>query len=169
VDARGVTLNFTYDPLGRLLDLKPANGVDTSFTYGSEPGTIGMRTGMTDASGTTTWTYSNYGRTVTENRQIGGAAHSMTTNTDWLGRTLSVQYPDGELITYAYDALGRPSGLDSSQNASLVDVAYNALGQIASQTYGNGVVIQNSYNAANRLETRTRSQQHWIVELYLQL
>ncbi|WKZ38421.1 MAG: RHS repeat-associated core domain-containing protein [Anaerolineales bacterium] len=151
-DARNETLNFTYDPLGRLLT-KTGNSVNTTFTYGNEAGNIGMRTGMTDASGVTTWSYGNYGRTVTENRQIGGVTESMTTATDWLGRPISVTYPDQEVLTYHYDALGRPRQLDRGQD-SLVDLAYTTLGQIELQTLGNGVVISNQYNNANRLEAR---------------
>jgi YD repeat-containing protein len=91
----------------------------------------------------------------------------MTTHTDWLGRPISVIYPDNEVLTYTYDALGRPDQLKSShdpiQNHSLVDLAYTTLGQIDTQTLGNGIVIDNTYNTANRLSSRTAGTNNSIL------
>ncbi|MCE9646910.1 MAG: DUF11 domain-containing protein [Chloroflexi bacterium] len=157
-DARTQTLSFTYDALNRLLT-KTGSGVNTSNTYGNTLGLYGFRTGMTDGSGTTSWTYSNFGRTVTEQRAFTGttAPRSMTTESDWLGRPLQVTYPDGEVLSYTYDALGRPDKLNSSAGpaASLVDLTYNVLGQVTKQTLGNGLEVTNSYDSANnRLVSR---------------
>lgn len=123
-DARTETLTFGYDALNRLIS-KTGSGVNTGYTYGSTPGNYGFRIGMTDSSGASTWSYSNFGRTVTEVRALTGASssQSMTTTSDWLGRPLSMTYPDGEELTYTYDALGRPDTLDSDTPAdTLVDL-----------------------------------------------
>src|SRR5690606_9126127 len=109
---------------------------------------------MIDASGSTTWAYNNYRRSVTESKTIGGVTNSMTTHTDWLGRPISVIYPGEETLTYSHDALGRPDTFSSDQNGSLVDLAYTSLGQIDVTTLGNGVEIDNTYNSANRLVSR---------------
>jgi YD repeat-containing protein len=155
IDARNQILAFTYDPLGRLLT-KTGSGLNVSNAYGATQGSIGMRISMSDSVGTTTWSYDNFGRTVTENREIGGQTRVMTTQSDWLGRPISVAYPDAETLTYEYDALGRPKKLNSDQNNSLVQIAYTMLGQVATQTLGNGVVISNQYNSSNnRLQQRS--------------
>ena len=118
-DARTQTLAFTYDALNRLLS-KTGSGLNVSYQYGTTSGVngngnIGMRVGMTDMSGSTAWSYSNYGRTVTEQRTITGqSSQTFTTATDWLGRPLSVTYPGNETLTYTYDALGRPDKLNSN-------------------------------------------------------
>jgi RHS repeat-associated protein len=154
-DARGEVLNFTYDKLGRL-QTKTGTGLNVTNVYGTTPGNIGMRVLMTDNVGTTSWSYSDHGRIVTENREIHGQPHVMTTHADWLGRPLSVTYPDNETLTYEYDALGRPQKLNTAPNDSLVEIAYNLLGQVSSQTLGNGAVINNSYDPNNnRLISRT--------------
>jgi RHS repeat-associated protein len=157
-DARGHELTFAYDALDRLVtksDDDP-NTADSTYTYGTQPGTIGLRTGMTDQSGSSGWSYSNYGRTVTEARTIGGEQHTITTNADWLGRAIDTTYDDGEVVSYTYDDLGRPRQLKSNQSANiLVDLAYNMLGQISTQTLGNGTVVTNTYDAnTNRLTNR---------------
>ncbi|NTW08443.1 MAG: hypothetical protein HGA28_02610, partial [Anaerolineaceae bacterium] len=87
-DARGQDLTFQYDDLNRLIEKRDADLDLTlaTYGYGEQPGAIGMRTSMSDASGNTSWSYSNYARTLTETRTISGITHSCTTRTDWLGR-----------------------------------------------------------------------------------
>jgi RHS repeat-associated protein/uncharacterized repeat protein (TIGR01451 family) len=157
-DARGQELIFTYDALNRLKKKSDGNEatVDPVYDYGTEVGVIGLRIGMTDPSGSSSWSYSNYGRTVTETRTIGGEEYSVTTNADWLGRAVKTTYKDGEVLTYEYDDLGRPDQLKSDQEAdTLVDLAYNVLGQIESQTLGNGVRITNDYDLDGEGDTGT--------------
>jgi YD repeat-containing protein len=156
IDARGEELTFAYDDLSRLIRKTDENTLtpDTTYTYGTDIGVIGLRTGMSDASGSASWTYSNFGRTVSEARTIGGETKTITTNADWLGRAIDTSYDDGEVISYHYDELGRPDQLQSDQT-TLVDIAYNTLGQIATQTLGNSTLITNTYdfNAANNTGT----------------
>ena len=157
-DARNQSLTFTYDSLNRLtLKHDATNQIDLStYTYGSTSGQIGFRTGMSDQSGSTTWTYSDYGRTVSETKTISGTAKTSTTSADWLGRTLSSVYPDNETLTYQYDALGRPKNFSSSaQTGNLADLAYNALSQITTLDLNNGVTITNAYDSStNRMDSR---------------
>ncbi|MEW6028110.1 MAG: DNRLRE domain-containing protein [Chloroflexota bacterium] len=162
-DARGTTLTFEYDALNRLTLKRVGTGgtVLATYTYGNTAGYYGFRVGMTDLSGSATWDYSNYGRTVAENRTIGGTLASTTTTSDWLGRVKTITYPDGEVLTYGYDALGRPNDLDTSQTANLARLAYSvvnniALSQIGTITLGNGVTVTNTYDSqTHRLEART--------------
>jgi RHS repeat-associated protein len=162
-DARNHQLTFVYDDLNRLVtknDDDPQTPA-TTYTYGNTPGTIGLRVAMSDPSGSTTWEYSDYGRTVKETRTIGGEQHSVTNSSDWLGRANATTYDhDGEVILYQYDELGRPDTLKtdtSGTQTTLVDLAYTTLGQIWTQTLGNGTVITNSYDNAGttRLTNRT--------------
>jgi RHS repeat-associated protein len=156
-DARNQALSFTYDDLNRLLT-KTGSGLSVSYGYGNTPGNYGLRTSMSDASGAAAWTYTNFGRTVSEARTIAGEVKTMTTSTDWLGRPLTVEYPDDETLSYTYDALGRPDQLqtDTGTQTSLVNLTYNVLGQVTSQALGNGVTVTNTYSSStNRLASRT--------------
>src|SRR5574341_1444097 len=159
-DARSQVLTFTYDDLNRLtLKHDATNSVDlASYGYGASAGMIGMRTSMNDQSGSTTWSYSNYGRTVQETKTIGTVTNqASTTASDWLGRVLTVSYPDGETLTYQYDALGRARNFSSSaQSGNLADLAYNTLSQLTTVNLRNNVAVTNAYDAnTNRLSERS--------------
>ncbi len=158
-DARGQTLSFLYDDLNRLTQKKDVdlNTVLASYTYGTTAPEIGFRKTMTDLSGSASWTYSNFGRTVTEAKTIGGTQKSTTTTSDWLGRVLTVTYPDSEILTYQYDALGRAKSFKSDQNGfDFATIGYNELSQMLNVNLGNGVRIENTYNpTTHRLENRT--------------
>jgi RHS repeat-associated protein len=157
-DARGEQLEFFYDGLNRLLEKREhaTSTVLASYEFGDMEGSRGLRTRMEDQSGSTSWSYDNYGRAVTENKTIGNRTESITTVSDWLGRTLTVYYPDDEVINYQYDALGRPINFNSStfEGVTLASLAYDALGRIGTTTLGNGVAITNTYDDALRLESR---------------
>ncbi|MGD8457414.1 MAG: SpvB/TcaC N-terminal domain-containing protein, partial [Anaerolineales bacterium] len=167
-DAELQRICFYYDSLNRLTGKYYHNSdscpdeptMDITYTYDTGAGQKGFRTGMGDESGTTTWTYSNAGRTVQETRNITGTSQKIfTTTTDWLGRVESIVNPD-ETITYTYDALGRPENFSSSDisGVTLADLAYNTFGQITSVALGNGALISNDYDTENstfRLKNRS--------------
>ena len=114
---------------------------------------------MSDQSGSTGWSYSNYARSVTETRTIGSVTNqASTTTSDWLGRVLTVAYPGSttETLTYQYDALGRAKNFSSdAQTGNLADLAYNTLSQLTTVSLRNGVGITNTYDSTtNRLSER---------------
>ena len=150
-DARSQMIGFTYDELGRLIakvDLN-TNTPLVSYSYGNTPGTIGFRIGMDDQSGETSWQYSDYGRSVTEQRTIGTTSLTFAIDKDWLGRTLGITYPNGEEVVYGYNAMGQTERMTRTDDPTmaLASLAYNALGQITAETLGNGMTITNTYDA----------------------
>ncbi len=165
-DARGCVTTLTYDDLNRPTGRTYAGpGACAStpavtYTYDSTAGGnlgLGRRTGMTDASGSAAWVYTNYGRTVQETRTISGAPqpYAVTSVSDWMGRLATLTYPDGEGVTYNYDALGRAAGLSSSVAGSLATLAYTTAGQLSETALGNGFVMQNCYRSEDlRLSAR---------------
>ena len=157
-DGRGQAISFSYDVLNRLTskdDVDSSTNI-ASFVYDQGAGSIGLRTNMVDGSGETTWSYDLQGgtRTVTETYVYdpgpGGVnlEYELTQTSDWLGRTSQIIYPDDETVTYSYDSLGRPAGIDGEDaGQDLVELAYNAQGQITTSSLGNGVVVQNCYSS----------------------
>ena len=167
-DARGCETNLTYDTSMHRLSQKNYSGpgacVSTAavtYTY-DDNGTFGMvgaRRSMVDGSGNTQWSYQNYGRTVRETRTIGSGSNSIgpkefTSTSDWLGRPLQSSDPDGDLLNYAYDALGQAYSLTRGNEPLVSSLSYDALGRLKNTELGNGVTITNIYGSNMRLAQR---------------
>ncbi|KAA3644794.1 MAG: hypothetical protein DWQ07_15420 [Chloroflexi bacterium] len=164
-DARDTTLTFFYDELNRLTEKKHGSTQLAKYIYDEYPESTpteiewGQRLYMKDEdTSETAWTFSDSGRTVTETRDLDGITSDYTfiTTTDWLGRVDTIVYPGSETVTYDYDAMGRATSFDSSEiTGDLATLAYNTLGQLTDIDLGNGVDIDNSYDANTlRLDER---------------
>src|SRR5262249_51411344 len=60
----------------------------------------GFRTGMTDGSGSTTWTYDLMGWVTSESRTIAGKTNSISYSWNQDGSLASITYPSGRTVTY---------------------------------------------------------------------
>ncbi|MFT3893673.1 MAG: DNRLRE domain-containing protein [Anaerolineales bacterium] len=169
-DALGQRICLYYDSLNRLIykqyrtndscpdDSAIQSSWNVSYTYGTTAPEIGMRKTMEDLSGLTSWTYSNYGRTVAETKIINGVSKTNTTTSDWLGRVLTIAYPDAETIAYQYDGLGRAKDFTNG-TTTFATVGYNTLSQIMTVNLANGVRVENDYDfVTHRLDNRTASK-----------
>jgi YD repeat-containing protein len=105
-DARGITV--TYDPgespidaLHRVTKKTYSNGdpaVVYSYDNPAVPESIGRRTGMTDASGSTAWTYDDMGRVLAENRTILGVTKATSMQYSVGGFLEKLTYPTGSVV-----------------------------------------------------------------------
>jgi len=73
---------------------------------------------------------------------------------DHFGRLLTVEYPDGEVLSYGYDAggllksaMGRKKGVELPY---VREMLYDEFGQRVAVSLGNGTLTDYSYNAATR-------------------
>jgi len=109
-DARGQELAFRYDALDRLTRKSAGGEVLAEYGYDQGPNGIGRRTAMTDTTGVTTWRYDARGRVLTETRTLTSIG---TFTTGWgydaAGRVVRQVYPDGEVVTTAYNLRGLPT------------------------------------------------------------
>jgi RHS repeat-associated protein len=105
-DARGITV--TYDPADSPIDelhrvtKKTYSNSDPAVVYSYDnpavPESIGRRTGMTDASGSTAWTYDDMGRVLTENRTILGVTKATSMQYSVGGFLEKLTYPTGSVV-----------------------------------------------------------------------
>jgi RHS repeat-associated protein len=158
-DAKGQTTCFYYDPLNRLKGKtyqvnNPTCPADpgiypVAYTYDQGTNGIGQRTGMSNASSASTWTYDPLGRMTSENKTIDTNSYPTQWTYDDLNRITSMTYPDNEVVPTTYNAQLLPATLGSY----VTDSHYNVAGQLTSVTLGNGDLTRYTYDADNlRLE-----------------
>jgi RHS repeat-associated protein len=137
-DARSCISSLQYDELGRLT-LKSFSGPGACAStpeiryyydgqnfdflgnnYGGGDNTLGRRTGMTDGSGATLWSYDARGRVTQQDKFIfsnPAKSEAETFSTSWTYNSADLPstttYPDGEALTTAYNNQGLPRALAS--------------------------------------------------------
>ena len=124
----------TYDPMNRLLTILPPAGTQSSsFTYDA------LGNPKTASSGISTWSaaYNKRGMLTGETLLlVGQDPWAIGYAHDTYGHLSLIQYPDGESVSYAPDALGRATRVGSY----LTNIGYYPNGEMAQATLGNGAL-----------------------------
>lgn len=118
-DARGKITTYTYDALNRVTSIAYGGGAPTLLEYdGGMSGAayaIGHLTKITDESGLTSYAYQQDGRVVnkaqTTVNSVATVTRQVTYNYADNGQLLSMTYPSGSRVNYAYDGAGRVNQL----------------------------------------------------------
>lgn len=159
-DARGVVSNYSYDALNRVttLDL-PGTEEDITYVYDTCPLGIGKLCQVTDQSGITDYEYDAFGNIASETKDYDGELYTTAYTWDAADRIIAMTYPNGRIISYQRDAIGRIMSMDSSLSTTvqqvITDRTYRADGLVTSQTHGNGLVDTRNYDQQGRLLTQT--------------
>ncbi|ROZ61893.1 DUF4214 domain-containing protein, partial [Ramlibacter sp. WS9] len=144
----GDTRSAEYDRLGRQIRAVDAMGFDNKTSYDG----VDRVTTQTDALGNiTTYTYNKTVRTV-----VVKTPENITVTTGYsrLGQTLDVTDGRGNVTAYQYDKNGnlkKTVEADSTFNSS----SYDRAGRLIQTIDGNGKKVDLTYDAANRVLTRT--------------
>ena len=123
----GVTGEFDYDDADRLTDIEYLDGMTSLEAISYVVNAMGIRTSMTDSSGTTDYTY------------------------DALYRLTDVEYPNSDTTEYGYDAVGNRTSL-TINGGTPISNTYNAANELTasgSNSY--------SYDANGSLISKTVS------------
>ncbi len=156
-DARGTRLWYGYDSLQRVTQKRLTNSDGTplaSYTYDTGANGKGRRTGMSDPSGSTGWTYDARGRVTQETKVINGTGGG-TFVTQWsydsADRAVWQKYPGGntgqigEQVNFSYNSQGLLRRVQSNGSTYYVgEMLYNVLGQVIDRYLGSpsGVIRQ---------------------------
>jgi YD repeat-containing protein len=181
-DARGTTATYIYD-IGtmkdRLITISYSDGTPTTnysydqttyngltIQYGGD-----RRTGMSDASGQTAWSYDPFGHIIAERRTNGTVTDntSYTYNVD--GSTASITYPSGRVVNYSYNnAQQATSVVDATSSTNYITSAtYAPHGELASAVHGivsggfAGITESYTYNNSLQVATHTASSSNGTV------
>jgi RHS repeat-associated protein len=178
-DGSGGTTTYTYDPAGNLLTTTDPGGVTTTYTYnaagkkaivaysGSTAHTVtytydanGNRTAMTDASGTSSYTYDPFGRLTSV---TNGNNQTVSYSYDGDGDITGITYPllstaswaTSSTVSHTYDKADRmTSATDFAGNEMII--TDNADGSQASEALGSsGDSITTGYDNTGAVSTIT--------------
>jgi RHS repeat-associated protein len=159
-----VTTTYAYDALNRLTGKSYSNG-DPSVSYFYDQTSYngltiangkGRRTGMSDGSGQTAWSYDAMGRVLTERRTISSITKSISYAYNLDGSVASVTYPSGRVVSYDVTGAGLPTYAKDLANGInyALNTTYAPQGAVASALEGQsgsfgGITWSGSYS--NRL------------------
>jgi len=97
---------------------------------------------MTDSAGTSRKDYDELGRLGREERILDGVVYTKLYEYNEAGLPASTQYPDGQVISWTYDAAGNLM----SETGTIAEILYDAAGRMTQQTYLNGAVTTKTYS-----------------------
>jgi len=150
-DAEGQTIAFSYDNLNRPISKTVDGGNAITTVYdGAGSYTLGQMTSQTSSAGIITYdyawngqlasrTYQINGNTITESTTFGISGHPIVRNLNYAPASgLPVAYSN----SYSYDQAGRLSTIPGYISST----TYNERSQIASITYANDVVVNNTFD-----------------------
>lgn len=154
-DGRGITTTYTYDSLNRPLGMTYSDGTTSAVTYSYDQTSYngltitngkGQRTGMSDGSGATAWSYDANGNIVKERRTISGISKTITYSYNKDNSLNSLTYPSGRVVNFNINNAQRTtSAIDSDQTQYVIapssGAMYTPTGALASAVFGKGSVF----------------------------
>ncbi|HSV61749.1 MAG TPA: RHS repeat-associated core domain-containing protein [Chthoniobacterales bacterium] len=147
-DFNGHTTEYRYDAINRLLTKIPDGSLgNPSVGYTYTP--TGKRGSMSDASGATTYSYTERDQLQNKITPFGTLSYSYYPT----GSLASMQSSNanGVSIGYQYDVLNRLEHVVDT-NTGTTNYAYDSVGNLDHFTYPNGVKHAYGYDALNRLK-----------------
>lgn len=162
-DARNITATYSYDALNRLTAVDyPGTSEDIAYTYDSDTlctAGVGRLCTVTDASGTTEYSYDDFGNVTEQNKTELGETYTTDYSYDARDRITEIVYPNGRTVTYTRDSLGRITAVSATVNGSaqtlLSSRSYRADGVPLGQTFGNSLAETRTYNGKGELTAQT--------------
>ncbi len=140
-NGKAQTINYTRDSANRLTLIDYPTGTDTGFSYDNAD----RRTGMTDSTGTTTWTFDNANR-LTSIVQPNG---TVTYGFDNADRRTSMALSGTGTWSYSFDNGNRLTSL-TNPYSEVTSTSYNADDLPTQGTAGNSSVTLYAYDSLDR-------------------
>ena len=152
-DYNGRLTAYTYDVLDRLLSRRPDPVLGepvVSFTYTQ----TGTRATMTDATGTTSYSYDARDRMAAKQTPQG----TLTYAYDAAGHVISLRSsnPNGAAVDYSYDEVGRPiSVTEHGPTPGTTEYTFDAVDNLVAEVAPNGVRRTAIHNPVDRVTDLT--------------
>jgi len=140
--AAGSKINRTYDAMNRVQTVAYPSGTDSAlYTYGPRGNVV------TAQSGLASWSYHHNHRSLLDRETLGieGYSWALAYGFDGNASLANVTYPDGKLVSFSPDGLGRPTQAGSYA----AGVSYLPDGDIEHFTYVGGAEYLEEPNTRN--------------------
>ena len=167
-DSKGTT-TYQYDQLGRIYsEQRP----DVTVTSVYDTNYVGLLTSTSTSDGNSrSYQYDAYGRTIQQTDVISNMTFTTQTTYNTLNKVDVLTYPSGLQVRHNYSNNGILTGVkNASTNASYWQLTQqDARGNVTQETFGNGLVTTNTYNAATGYLTgiSTPGIQNWTYQYNL--
>ncbi len=167
LDARGEQSTYSYDALNRLTGIAYSDAaLNVSYTYDAvqavcdpnETFAIGRLTRMDDGSGSTQYCYDRFGNLTRKVQVTNGQSFTLRYAYTKAGQVAAIQYPDGMLVDYVRDGLGRATEVGVTLSGGIRQVlltgaTYHPFGPVAGWTFGNGRTMSRTLDLDYRPKT----------------
>lgn len=148
-DARSKTGTYAYDALNRVTSVTYPDQT-ISYTYDSGTDQKGRLAQVTDASGSTSWSYDTHGR-VLSRQQSMGVTKTLGYAYDSAGRLQTLTLPSGNAITYGYTD-GKITSLTLNGSTTILsNVLYQPFGPTRGWTWGNSSLAVREYDTDGKI------------------
>ena len=136
-DSTAGAIHYHYDTVGNLITRNLPNGIVTQYTYDSAYRIASIQhTLNNNLILGFAYTYDSMGNCLTMTRTEGSGLPQKTEyKYDGDSRLVQVTYPDGEVVTYAYDTSGNRLS-KSSSHGTTTRYSYNGFGQLIEMDAG---------------------------------
>ncbi|SHI03027.1 RHS repeat-associated core domain-containing protein [Desulfofustis glycolicus] len=157
-DGNQVTTVYDYDALNRLVAKSyphPQNNV--TYHYDQGVNGIGKLTGMTDGTGTSSYTYNHHGELTEEIRTTQGYSAVVGYGYNDHGELTSLTYPGGRVVSYIRDNDGAITSVVATDRGDSVTIAeaidHTPFGPLTSMELGNSLHVSRAYDLHYRLSS----------------
>ncbi len=143
--------NFTYDPIDRISIIINPDKTTKSFNYTKWNVTVTNELGKQQLQ-----VLDAYGR-ITKVIEYNGDETYITTYTyDAAGNLIKITDNEGNNFTFAYDLLGRKTGM-SDPDMGVWNYTYDAVGNLIKQNDNRNITVDFAYDELNRLTRKNSS------------
>lgn len=158
----GSVTSYGYDGMNRVTLIQAGS---QSITYSYDSCTNGKTRlcGFSDPSGSTSYTYRQNGQLASQTSSIPDpASWTINWSYDNVDRLAKITYPDGNTVSYTYNASQNPTSVTAviggvSTTVASIGYAAMTLGPPSVVNYGNGVSTTKTYDTDFRLKTLATS------------
>ena len=155
-DFRGKQTGYDYDPMDRLIAKRPDATLGEPMVTFSYTAT-GRRRSMTDASGTTNYTYDLRDRLETKQTPQGTLTYGYNPTGGLV--TVRSSNADGVSVNYDYDDVSRLEEITDNRLGTVSTAyTYDDVGNVQSQARSNGVRSDYTYDTRYRLLNATNAR-----------